>query len=140
MENLNKYLSNFLVGYVKLHALHWNVEGLQFKLVHEYTEELYKTFSKKYDDVAELQKQMRQSPLAKVKDYLEASDIQECGVKSISTKDAIAEALDLVKSQRELAETIRSECGENDYPISNMMEDHIEEFDQIIWFMESMLK
>ena len=38
---LNKYLSNLGVEYIKLHNLHWNVVGIQFKAIHEYLEGLY---------------------------------------------------------------------------------------------------
>ena len=37
---LNVYLANIGVEYVKLHHLHWNVVGSQFKAVHEYLETL----------------------------------------------------------------------------------------------------
>ncbi len=38
-EKLNKYLADTAVMYIKLHNLHWNVYGLQFKAVHEYLED-----------------------------------------------------------------------------------------------------
>ena len=31
----NAYLANIGVAYIKLHNLHWNVVGSQFKAVHE---------------------------------------------------------------------------------------------------------
>ena len=41
MKNLDRYLSNLMIGNIKLHNLHWNVTGLTFKAVHEYLETLY---------------------------------------------------------------------------------------------------
>ena len=35
---LNAYIANIGVGYIKLHNLHWNVHGSQFKAVQEYQE------------------------------------------------------------------------------------------------------
>ena len=37
---INKYLSNLAVEYFKLHNLHWNVVGINFKSTHEYLEVL----------------------------------------------------------------------------------------------------
>ena len=53
MKKLDVYLSNLLVGNVKLHNLHWNVVGSSFKQAHEYLEEVYDDFFGKFDDVAE---------------------------------------------------------------------------------------
>ena len=41
---LNQYLSNLAVLNLNLHNIHWNVEGLQFVKVHEFTEQLYDDF------------------------------------------------------------------------------------------------
>lgn len=140
MKNLDLYLSNLLVGNVKLHNLHWNVVGLQFKAVHEYLEALYDDFFEKYDEVAELQKQLGEFPKASLKEYLEITDIKELGAEEIQAKTAIEEALVLIKSQRDLADKIRREANDSEYAISNMMEDHIAGYDKEIWFMESMMK
>ena len=37
-KSVNAYIANIGVGYIKLHNLHWNVVGSQFKAVHEYLE------------------------------------------------------------------------------------------------------
>lgn len=141
MKNIDLYLANLLVGNVKLHNLHWNVVGLDFKAVHEYLETLYDDFFVKFDEVAELQKQLGEFPKASVKEYLEISDVEELpSDHHISSKDAIEEALVLIKRQRDLAEKIRMEADEDQYVISNMMEDHIAGYDKEIWFMESMIK
>ena len=60
MKNLDCYLSNLIIGNIKLHNLHWNVTGLTFKAVREYLETLYEDSFEKYDEVAELQKQFGQ--------------------------------------------------------------------------------
>lgn len=138
MKNLDKYLANLLVGNVMLHNLHWNVVGFNFKGVHEYLEELYDDFFEKYDEVAEYQKVKGIYPKASVKEYLELSDLQELKSEDIQDKDAIVKGLELIKHMKDLALEIaeESECFE----LSNMMEDHISEYNEIIWFMESMLK
>lgn len=138
MDKLNRYLANLNIGNTKLHNLHWNVYGLSFKAVHEYLEGLYDSFFEKFDEVAEYQRQKGINPPASVKEYLELSDIDELESKDIDQKDAIKKALELIKHMKELAKEIgeESEC----FILSNMMEDHITEYQKEIWFMESMLK
>lgn len=140
MKKLDTYLANLLVGNVKLHNLHWNVVGAQFKAVHEYLEVLYDGFFEKFDQVAEYQKQQGIYPRAAVKDYLELTSIEELESKDYSVKESIEFALDMMIRQKELALEIIAENEENDFLLSNMMEDHLAEYNKEIWFMESMLK
>lgn len=140
MKKLDVYLSNLLVGNVKLHNLHWNVVGPQFKSVHEYLEVLYDDFFEKYDEVAEYQKQIGKYPVASVKDYLELTTVEELESKDASVKDSINYAKELLERQKELALEIIEEADEEDFVLSNMMEDHITGYNKEIWFMESMLK
>lgn len=140
MKKLDVYLSNLLVGNVKLHNLHWNVVGSQFKSVHEYLEVLYDDFFEKYDEVAEYQKQIGKYPVASVKDYLELTTVEELESKDASVKDSINYAKELLEKQKELALEIIEEADEEDFVLSNMMEDHITGYNKEIWFMESMLK
>ena len=81
MKNLDRYLSNLMIGNIKLHNLHWNVTGLTFKAVHEYLEALYNDSFEKLDEVAELQKQLGLPVLASEKEYLENAEIQYLGYK-----------------------------------------------------------
>jgi len=50
---INAYIANIGVGYIKLHNLHWNVVGPQFKAVHEYLESLYDAFADVLDETAD---------------------------------------------------------------------------------------
>lgn len=138
-KKVDVYVADLLVGNVKLHNLHWNVVGFTFKAVHEYLEGLYDSFFEKYDEVAEYQKQIGEFPVANVKEYLELTEVKELGKEEIGPKEAIEEALALVKHMKDSALAIREEAGE-DFLLSNLMEDHVTEYQKQIWFMESMLK
>lgn len=138
IKNIEKYLANLMVGNVKLHNLHWNVTGFTFKAVHEYLEGLYEDFFEKYDAVAEYEKMNGVAPKASLKEYLELTDVKEIESKDVEAKEAVKSALELIKHQRELALAIANE--EDDFVLTNMMEDHVTGYDKEIWFMESMLK
>ena len=47
VNKVNGYIANIGVSFVKMHNLHWNVVGSQFKAVHEYLETTTPTFSTK---------------------------------------------------------------------------------------------
>ncbi len=140
MKKVDVYLANLMVGNVKLHNLHWNVIGTQFKAVHEYLEEIYDDFFEKFDEVAEYQKQIGDYPKASVKEYLEISTIEELESKDYSIKESIEITLELLSKMKELALEILEENDEDNFVLSNMMEDHITGYNKEIWFMESMLK
>ena len=140
-QKLNKYLANLAVEYVKLHNLHWNVIGLQFKPVHEYLESLYDSMHEVLDEVAELLKMNGEYPLASFKEYLAVSEIVELESKDYSVKESLELALADIKVLRNNALELRSLANEEDfYPLQVMMEDHLANYNKVVWFVESMLK
>ena len=137
----NKYLANINVNYVKLHNLHWNVLGLQFKPVHEYLEGLYDSMHEIFDEVAELLKMNGQYPLASLKDFLAVSEIQELESKDYNVKESLEIALADIKLLKANALELRALASEDDfYPLQVMMEDHLANYNKVVWFIESMLK
>lgn len=137
----NKYLANVGVEYIKLHNLHWNVIGLQFKPVHEYLESLYDSMADVLDEVAELVKMGGEYPLASLKDYLNASEVKELDSKNYSVKEALELVLADMNLLKANAVELRSMAASEDYyPLTVMMEDHLGNYNKTIWFIESMLK
>ena len=141
VNKANAYLANVGVSYIKLHNLHWNVIGLQFKAVHEYLESLYDALADVLDEVAEILKMNGAMPLGSLKSYLEVATIKELDDADVSCKDSLAIALDDMKLLRAQADDIRSLAdSEGNYSLVAMMEDHIDNYNKTIWFVESMLK
>ena len=137
----NKYLANINVNYVKLHNLHWNVLGLQFKPVHEYLEGLYDSMHEILDEVAELLKMNGEYPLASLKDFLAVAEIEELESKDYSVKESLEIALADIKLLKANALELRALAALEDfYPLQVMMEDHLANYNKVVWFIESMLK
>ena len=109
---LNKYLASVGVEYVKLHNLHWNVVGKDFKPVHEYLEELYNGLAGSLDSVAELLKISGEVPAASLAEFIELSIVEE--IPSLERKSS--EILEIVVEDFEklkaLAEEIRKKRNE----------------------------
>lgn len=141
VNELNGYLANLGVMYVKLHNLHWNVVGLNFKAVHEYLEGLYDQISDSLDEVAELLKKNNEMPLASLKDYLNAATIKEVASKEVTALDAIATVKADYTTLKNTAEAIRSHASEvDDYQTVGLMEDELGNYIKVLWFLNAMEK
>ena len=101
IDQINRYLANIGVSYIKMHNLHWNVVGPQFKAVHEYLEGIYDAYADVLDEVAELIRMNGDLPAASLKDYLALADIEELPSAEISIPDALAILLADMKHLRE---------------------------------------
>jgi starvation-inducible DNA-binding protein len=138
---LNKYLANLGVEYIKLHNLHWNVVGINFKAIHEYLEGLYDGVSASLDSVAELLKMHDEVPAASLKEYLALSSLEELPSVELKGKDVLEIVLKDFNEFKQLAESIRALADEEDvYDVVSAMESDLEQFNKSIWFIKAMLK
>ncbi|MCR5415831.1 MAG: DNA starvation/stationary phase protection protein [Pseudobutyrivibrio sp.] len=141
VKSINKYLADIAVSYIKIHNLHWNVVGPQFKAVHEYLESIYDSYAEVLDDVAELLKINGEIPAASLKEYLALSDIEELESVSVDVEKAIKITLADTRKLRDEALDIRKAADESDdFGTVNLLEDHIANYNKNIWFLDSMLK
>ncbi|SEA18557.1 starvation-inducible DNA-binding protein [Eubacterium aggregans] len=140
-NQLNQYLADSAVLYIKLHNLHWNVVGPDFKPVHEYLEGLYDTMPEILDEVAEALKMHGETPLASLKDYLAVTDLEELPSKELRSLEILPIVKGDMISMKAEADAIRSEAdAEGLYDLVAMMEGHLGGYSKTIWFLESMMK
>lgn len=139
-EKLNKYLADTAVMYIKLHNLHWNISGMQFKGVHEYLETLYDGMTAYMDAIAELLRMHGEYPAASMADYLKISDIKELVSEKIDIQQALTIVLDDLTALDKTAKDIRTAADAEDaFDIVAMMEEHCADYQKTIWFINSML-
>ena len=139
-EKLNKYLADTGVMYIKLHNLHWNIFGMQFKGVHEYLEALYDGFTENMDAIAELIRMHDEYPAASLADFLELASVEELPSEKMEIKRALKIVLKDLKALDEEAKEIRIVADEDDkFDIVAMMEEHCADYQKTIWFINSML-
>ncbi len=140
INNLNIYLSDINILYIKFHNMHWNVTGRQFKNMHEYLESLYQTFANYLDETAEILKMHDCYPLASMKDYINTSNISELPSKDFSIQEVLEICKQDISQMKSFAEKIRLQADNNDiYDIVAMMENHLANYNKTIWFLSSML-
>ena len=141
VDKINQYLSNLSVMYFKLHNLHWNVVGPQFKEVHLYLEQLYEEYSTRIDDIAEVLKQVNEYPLGSLKEYLANTTLTELEDRDYNVMKTIDILLSDTSHLKHLAQELRYMALEDDfYPIVNMLEDHLKDYSKTMWFLFSTQK
>ena len=141
VQQVNQYLADLSVWNVKLHNLHFNVTGPQFKSIHEYLESIYDEAFEYFDAVAEHVKMQGQFPLVNSVEYAKLTKIEELGQEDIPQAKVIDILLKDFKYMNDQAVAIRAAADEEgDFLLVSMMEDHVAYYVKQIWFIESMLK
>lgn len=139
VSELNAYLANTAVLYIKLHNLHWNVIGKDFKAIHEYTESLYDAFAVILDDVAECLKMHNIQPLASLKEYSTAATIAELPSQPLPAAAVLQQLQTDLTAMKTKAESIRSAAADADvYDVVSLMEDHLKQYNKNLWFLAAM--
>ena len=141
MVETNKYLANLGVMYIKLHNLHWNVVGPQFKAVHEYLEGIYDKFAGYLDEVAEFIRMENEFPLATLADYVEVATIVEIESMEYSVHETLKILLEDIYILKTQANYLRNYTDKVDkFLLGNILEEHLKAYEKTIWFISSMLK
>lgn len=74
---LNELLANYAIHNQKLKNFHWNVKGSDFFDLHEKFEQQYNDAVTNIDAIAERIRLFGETPISTLREYLEASEIQE---------------------------------------------------------------
>lgn len=139
-KEFNQYLANLAVINFKLHNLHWNVVGMQFVPIHEFTEALYDKFFEFFDEVAEHQKIFGVMPDCKLSDYLANAKIKEVEPKNFEAKEVLEIVKqDLLTLKQEAVDLRNASDEENYFEAVGLFEDHIDYYNKQLWFISSTL-
>ncbi len=141
LELLQEYLANTAVLNVKMHNVHWNVVGLQFLKVHNFTEEFYDKLFEDFDEVAELLKMKNEMPLSTMAEYLEKTSIKEVKAKDFKIKESLEIVKEDMALMKALATKIRNTADdEGDFETVAMFEDYVAYYSKNLWFLDAMTK
>ena len=141
LELLQQYLANSAVLNIKMHNIHWNVVGLQFINIHNFTEDFYDKLFADLDEVAELLKMKNVMPLSTMAEYLEKSAIQEIEAKDFGIKESLEIIQKDMNVMKSLATDIRNLADEEgDFETVALFEDYVAYYSKNLWFVDSMMK
>ena len=140
VANMNAYLSDLVVFYMKLHDLHWNVKGMQFIPVHQYSESRYNDMAAKFDEIAELLLQHGEKPVSSISEYVKLSSIKELNKGSYRDEEVLKIIADDIAQLKATAEALRLKMAQEDvFDIVAVLEEHIAGYNKELWFLHSMM-
>lgn len=139
-ENLNVLLSNYQMYYQNLRALHWNIKGKMFFMLHEKFEEFYNEASTVIDEIAERILMLKETPLHTYADYISNSTIGE--VKNVSDANQsikiVLENNNILLNDAYKVNEIASEAG--DEGTIALISEIISALEKRIWMLESSME
>ena len=140
VANMNAYLSDLVVFYLKLHDLHWNVKGMQFVPVHQYSESRYEDMAEKFDEIAELIIQHGEKPVSSISEYVKNASIKELNKGSYRDEEVIKIIAEDMAQLKAAAEALRLKMAEEDvFDVVAVLEEHIAGYQKELWFLNSMM-
>ncbi len=127
--------------WVRFHNYHWNVKGLQFFALHDYTEEAYEAMAKLFDDAAERALQLKAKALVCPKSIVEAAKLPKLDRDCFTAGDVLeclrvdySYLLGEFKKLDELA------SKDGDTTTSNLAQDKIAELEKSLWMLDNALQ
>lgn len=138
---INGFLSDLAVMNIKVHNLHWNVVGMEFRAVHKMAEKIYMLMADQLDEVAEVMKMKNLMPFARMADYLDNSVIAEIESRPYQTDEVVAILEKDWKLLVDRAKKLRAEAAkEDDYLVANLMDDYLRVYAKKAWMISAMLE
>ncbi len=141
LDLVQTYLADINVLKVKLLNLHWNVVGKRFLVLHNLTEEIYDELWEQIDVVAEVIRMKDKLPLSTVKEYLEATRIEEVVAREFTCVEVLDYLLADLEKMKELTVEARNAADEaEDFEVVALFEDYAAFYSKYIWFAKSLSK
>ncbi len=139
-QKLNNYLANQMLMYIKLHNLHWYVEGRGFFNLHAKFEELYDQTAEIIDVVAERILALGEKPIASLKAALEIGAVKELEDKAIFSDDAIkALKTDVEYWIKDTKEIIKLADEARDVVTADIFTGYLGEYQKLLWMLKAHL-
>jgi len=140
ISQLNQIQADAHALFVKFHDYHWNVKGIQFFSVHEYTQKAYEDMAEIFDDVAERAIQLGGKALTTPEEINKIAHPKPAGKSSYTPNEVLtgvlAEYEHLLGEFKKLEE-VADEA--KDSTTVNIAQDKIAEYEKAIWMLKSTL-
>ncbi|WP_163193856.1 Dps family protein [Clostridium thermarum] len=135
---LNKYLANLSVLYIKIHNLHWNIEGPAFFQLHSVFEGYYDDVAEDLDSVAERILTLGCRPAASLKEYVKLASIEEIDSKAISSNESIdiiqKDFMSMLEHSRRILELAEEA---KDQGTVDLMAGFIAKYEKTLWMIKA---
>lgn len=140
-KQLNTLLSDLVVEYHKLQKFHWLAKGKDFFQVHLTLEDIYNGINENIDEVAEKMLMSNLTPVAKMTEFLELTKIEEMDEIEFDSKLIFTELLKDFEYFILSLNAIKAVADKEDnYLISAMVDEILEQFAKSTWMIKQVLK
>ncbi|EAI4298426.1 DNA starvation/stationary phase protection protein [Campylobacter lari] len=127
--------------WVKFHNYHWNVKGLQFFSIHEYTEKAYEEMAELFDDCAERVLQLGEKAIVCSKTLLESAKAPK------AQKDCFTpvEVLELIREDYKYLlgefKKLNEEAEKaSDTTTAAFAQENIAKYEKVLWMLNSTIQ
>lgn len=135
---LNILLSNCFIMYVKLHRYHWYIQGKHFFQLHEEFEDMYNSFAKDLDQIAERILTIDGKPYATMEKFLKFTTLEEAVADDEEDEiiDQLIQDYDQITSEIK-TEGIPSASKQQDEPTVDMLIGIQGKLEKYIWMLQA---
>lgn len=127
--------------WIKFHNYHWNVKGLQFFSIHEYTEKAYEEMAELFDNCAERVLQLGEKAIVcpeKLLNETKAPKIQKDCFTPVEVLELIKEDYKYLLSEfKKLNETAEKA---SDTTTAAFAQENIAKYEKILWMLNSTIQ
>ncbi|MGP1485464.1 MAG: Dps family protein [Campylobacter sp.] len=138
ISQLNQIQADAHALFVKFHDYHWNVKGLQFFSIHEYTQKAYEDMAEIFDDMAERAIQLGGKAIVSTEELNKIAHPKPAGKTSYTPNEVLTGVL--AEYEHLLAEFKKLEnlADENkDSTTVTIAQDKIAKYEKAIWMLKS---
>lgn len=127
--------------WVKFHNYHWNVKGLQFFSIHEYTEKAYDEMAELFDDCAERVLQLKGKAIVDEETLTKTSKISKIAKDCFTA----TEVIELIKKDyeyllSEFKKLDKESEKAGDTTTAAFAQENIAKYEKMLWMLESTLQ
>ncbi|MDX4011852.1 DNA starvation/stationary phase protection protein [Aliarcobacter skirrowii] len=141
IKQLNQIQADAHALYVKLHNYHWNVKGMDFHPVHNYTEGVYDEMSTLFDDAAERAIILGGKALLTIDDLVKTTKIKTETGDSFKSKEIVEKITEDFKYLLEEFKKLSTLAGEhNDKGTEAFADEKVAKLEKDLWMLSSMTK
>lgn len=140
IKQLNQIQADAHAFFIAFHSYHWNVKGLQFFAIHQYTEEAYDEMAELFDDMAERAIAIGGKAILKIE---ELASMAHAPLSLKHDYDAV-EVVEFLKAAYEhlivefkKLEELAEKAG--DTTTANIAQDHYGPYEKKIWMLRAVL-
>ncbi len=140
LNNLNTFLADQAVLYMKLHNLHWYIKGSGFFTLHGEFEKLYDATAEVMDEVAERLLMLGVAPHATLSDVLAAKTLSERAPKPVDAKEAVELTLaDFEKLSGDAKAIVALASDAGDDGTADQFTGYVRNYEKSIWMLRAYL-